>query len=83
MDSCLKLIAATRENYEIKYLGKSKEILLNDFGKPSIRTDVFNAGTQYDEEWSYITSGGWLGTDCAGAVWFYIKDGKIGAVSVW
>lgn len=72
-----KKIYKTRETYETKYIGRNKMILLNDFGKPSIKRNVLRSGTTYDEVWSYRTSGNWLGSDAGSVVWFFIKDDLI------
>ncbi len=79
----MEIVRETREDYEVRYLGQPKEVLLKDFGKPTVRQNVFKNDVLYDEAWSYITSGSAWNTKPGGAVWFYIKDDRISKVWVW
>lgn len=77
-----KKIYKVRKDYEEKYLGKNKELLLRDFGDPDIKYNVLHSGSLYQEEWSYRTCGNWLQTDAGCVAWFYINTNIVGSISV-
>jgi len=83
VEACIDRIYKTRSGYESEYLGQSKDVLLKNFGDPTIRHNAYCHGIQYEEEWSYRTAGGWFNTPCASVVWFYIQDGIVQAVDVF
>ena len=72
-----------RQEYERLYLGQKKEILLKDFGKPTIKYGAGKSGINYEEEWSYVTSGSAWNAPAGSAVWFYVNDGVIKDINVW
>ena len=77
-------IRTTRVEYDNRFVGKSKEIVLVELGKPSyVRQNVFYSRKEYSEEWVYkIKRTFWEG-NIPQAVGLYFDGDRIAVVEVW
>lgn len=85
VDNALERIETMRNEYERKFIGKSNEFVLVEFGKPKfVKMNVFYYGRKYREHWVYeIQRTFWEG-NIPQAVGFYFDIDKVCvAVSVW
>ena len=83
-EEAFERIRATRVEYESRFIGKSKEIILEELGKPSyVQQDVFYSRKKYSEEWVYkIKRTFWEG-NIPQSVGLYFDDDRVAAIEVW
>ncbi len=77
-------IQTTRVEYEKRFIGESKEIVLGELGKPYyVQKDAPHSGKIYPEEWVYkIERTFWEG-NIPQAIGLYFDGDKVYAVSAW
>ncbi len=83
VEACGMKMKEVRENYKNKYVGKTQDVLLTDFGTPLITKNVFTSGVHYEEEWHYKIPTKFLEPDCGKDAFFYMNNKRVEAVRVW